>query len=398
MTRAIQIYRFESSMLPSTVVASSTIVSGEAAATNHHLGKQLQLGDTFQIYDAGVEQNNNIRIDPAGAVPAQTVILSAGSYDGDDLISEVRGKIQAAFGDATYASSAYSSTTRKYTISRGAGNFDIIWTYSAITAALAYTMGYDPSADDTGAATYTSDDAVYSRNSQFAIWRYATGIVNVERLMVSGTNLASTEQIKIYLSNINHGGLPTAWAAASWSGTAATATQSKTNDTYIWEPDELGSEYLAIFVDRSANTNQDIQDPLKIGAIGIWTNAGFDGADYSDRTIRSVYETNRGFEDQFSEAALGGNLDIGKIRGWRETTMNFGSWPEGAFYALDSYIDKYRAEAHLFLLDPDDDSDPDKVIFGYIPPGGYGPVRGRNTTHVRDFPLTVRTLRMAPEE
>ena len=398
MTRPIQIYRFESSLLPSTVVASSTIVSGEAAATNHHLGKQLQLGDTFQIYGAGAEQNDYIRIDPPAAAAVRVGPIPAGSYSGSTLAAALQVVLQAEPSLGATYTSTYSSTTRKFTIAKAGGAaFEIIWGYNAIVSALAYTMGFD-AVTDAAANSFTSDDAVYSRNSQFAIWRYATGIVNVERLMVSGTNLSSTEQIKIYLSNINHGGLPTAWAAASWSGTAATATQSKTNDTYIWEPDELGSEYLAIFVDRSANTNQDIQDPLKIGAIGIWTNAGFDGADYSDRTIRSVYETNRGFEDQFSEAALGGNLDIGKIRGWRETTMNFGSWPEGAFYALDAYIDKYRAEAHLFLLDPDDDSDPDKVIFGYIPPGGYGPVRGRNTTHVRDFPLTVRTLRMAPEE
>ena len=376
---------------------SSRVLSGEAAPTNHHLGKQLQLGDSFQIYGTGVEKNDIFKITPFGAAAQNVGPIAQGTYSGSELATQAQIAIQLVFG-ADYLVT-YSDTTRKFTFSRiSMATFELNWTDTTTSQNFATTVGFDNGSDDTGSAAYTSDDPVYTRDYQFAIWRFSTGNVNIKKLMISGTNLASAEQIEVFVHSSSLGELPTNWAAANWVGTPESASQSRTNDTYVWTPETPFGQYLAIWVNRSANQNQLTQDPFKIGAVGIWTDAGFDGADYGDRTIRSVFETNRVFMDEFSEAALGGNLEIGKIRGYRETTMNFGSWPEGAFYAIDKYVDKYRAGAHLFLLDPDDVDDPDKVIFGYIPPGGYGPVRGRDVNHVRDFPLTVRTLRMAPEE
>jgi hypothetical protein len=84
-----------------------------------------------------------------------TATLTAGSYTGTSLATEIKTRLDAAGGTYTVD---YSETTGKFTIARAAGNFTLRWLAGAHAyLATGTIIGFNVAADDTGAATYTSD-------------------------------------------------------------------------------------------------------------------------------------------------------------------------------------------------------------------------------------------------
>jgi len=76
-----------------------------------------------------------------------------------ELAEEMQNKIIAATGELFTV--VYSSVTGKFTIANGSGNFSILWNTGANTlVSVGTTIGFDVLADDTGVATYTSDNAL----------------------------------------------------------------------------------------------------------------------------------------------------------------------------------------------------------------------------------------------
>lgn len=77
----------------------------------------------------------------------------------DELAAEITTKAAAATGEAVTCT--FSSSTGKFTIANGAGTFKLLWNTGANTAnSVGTTLGFLVAADDTGAATYTSDSAI----------------------------------------------------------------------------------------------------------------------------------------------------------------------------------------------------------------------------------------------
>lgn len=93
--------------------------------------------------------------DDAGTVQAT---LSSGFYNPKDLATEVATKMNAVASDTITC--AYSDTTGKFTIaSDGSTTFSLLWNTGAGAAQdAAAPLGFDD-ADETGAFTYTSDNA-----------------------------------------------------------------------------------------------------------------------------------------------------------------------------------------------------------------------------------------------
>ncbi|MBT3271275.1 hypothetical protein HN371_29325 [Candidatus Poribacteria bacterium] len=389
MTSPLQIYLFEDTLTPTTL-ADSGEATGDANPANHHPGKMLQVGESFQIYDAGALQNNNLRVDDGGG--AVTLVLTAGGYTADGLAFHVQTLLRTE--DIRF-NCAYSTTTRKFTIhTAGTFNFTLTWLFNTASQQLATTMGW-AQANVGPVATTTADNAEYTHNYNWAVWDLSTS-QTVERVMVYATNLASSETIQIYGDDVNWGGLPSEWEAhATIKGAAQTATRSRSNDIYTWGPFGVAVRFIAVFANRGANANQLTQEPFKLGCLGIWEEPSFDGATYG-RTIRSQYETRRVFHDTVSESHAGGNWEIGTVRGRRETVFGFGGWTETAYFALDTFFDKHRVKPCLWIADPDNITT-DSMLFAAVPPdAGFGS-SAKGPNHVRDGTLTLRGIRMQPE-
>lgn len=98
--------------------------------------------------------NNQLRVQGTGAptFAATTVTLTAANYFPIALASHIQTQLQAV--DATFTCTV-SDTTGKFTIAR-TGAFSLLWSTGGVNNCGA-EIGFDESADDTGAATYTSD-------------------------------------------------------------------------------------------------------------------------------------------------------------------------------------------------------------------------------------------------
>lgn len=97
--------------------------------------------------------NKYIDFDEGGA--ELTATITPATYNGQTLATEIKTQMDAAGGTYTVT---YSEATGKFTIYRAAGNFTIRWLNGTNTANnAAGLLGFDKTANDTGADTYTGD-------------------------------------------------------------------------------------------------------------------------------------------------------------------------------------------------------------------------------------------------
>jgi len=122
-------------------------------------------------------------------------IITAGSYNGTTLAAEIQTQLNATGGTFTVT---YSLTTGKFTIARAAGNFTLRWQSGANTAATIGTaIGFIITADDTGAATYTSDYARFHYPAEYIDIDLAAATV-YDYVALLGHNLSATAVATIY--------------------------------------------------------------------------------------------------------------------------------------------------------------------------------------------------------
>jgi hypothetical protein len=408
MTQPMRVYRHGDNLIPTSITASSEIVSGEASPANHHPGKSLVLGTSFQIVANLTDQ---IVINANGG--AVTYNLTEGTYSADDLEThlEALGIEGSNPGQVLNFSVTYNDTTRKFNI-LGTTAFEILWASGGYRCQnLATKMGYSNAADDTGGMNYSSDSAVYCKDKQYAVWNVSTAGtsgtgVDVEAIMVYATNLTADEKITVYADYNNLGQLEGDWAGATLVGETKLGTESATNDLYAWLTDVSLIRYVAIFVDRDLTVAQLVIEPLELGVVAVWDGANFDADDYG-RNITSAFESRRVVLDDVQTSYAGGNLEIGVVRGYIELLASMTGWDTTSYKALGTYLDRYRVDPALWMMDPDTAYDsaarlavsytPESTIFGYVPPDGWSAVRWRGPNHVRDLTLLIRGVRMQPE-
>ena len=395
-SRPLQIFRFDDSVLPTTAtyISESVVAAPPSNATVQHPGEMMEIGSSFLVYDQEPLKNNRIEWQDGNGVD-RISIIAPGLYSGSELATEWQSAMQVHDPNQGLT---YHSVGRTFRFTN-AQNFKLYWATQPPTERVAYLMGFDnPLADSTGAPAYTSTNAVFVRNYQLAGWLLNPDDhlgYEIERIMVYATNLGSSDTIQMFGDPFWKGVHPEDWSTAAFVGELKSATNSRSNDLYTWEVGGTLIQGLAMFVNRGGNPDQFTMANLKVGCIGVWRASNFNGADY-DRQIRSAFESRRVVLDTVDQSGLGGNVDQGIVRGYREVVMAFGGWDETAYLALDTYLDKYRTDPALWIPDPDHITT-DNTVYGFVPPGGWSGVQWRGTQFVRDMTLQVQGARMQAE-
>ena len=188
-----------------------------------------------------------------GTTGDATATITAGTYaTGADLAAAIQTAMNAAATDNTYSVS-YDGSTKKFTIARATGSdtFGLEWSTGASANAgkqgsCALDLGFDDSADDTGATTYTSDTATYqSRHYLLVDFGAATAF---QAWGLVGHNLGSNAEVRRQANATD------AWTAPS--------VNSTTWDSNPYDPVALAFEsseqtyrYVRLVVDDTQNTD-----------------------------------------------------------------------------------------------------------------------------------------------
>ena len=136
--------------------------------------------------------NKYIDFDEGGA--ELTATLTTGAYTGQTLATEIKTQLDAA-GALTYTVT-YTESTGKFTIAAG-GNFTLRWLNGTHAATDANgLLGFSALADDTGAATYTSDTVV-CHSSEYIDVDFGSA-QEFDTVALLGHNLTSAATITIY--------------------------------------------------------------------------------------------------------------------------------------------------------------------------------------------------------
>jgi hypothetical protein len=197
-----------------------------------------------------------------------TATLTAGSYTGTSLATEVKTQLDAAGGTYTVD---YSETTGKFTIARGAGNFTLRWLAGAHAyLATGTIIGFNVTADDTGAATYTSD---YRRI------HYPAEYIDLDQGSANQYNF-----VALINHNISASAVITVYGAddsAFTSNVVSDVVTYNASNVYFFLAAARTKRYIRVHVADPTNTNTYIQ----IGTvfIGAYWEPGFSFlVDYAD--------------------------------------------------------------------------------------------------------------------
>ena len=181
------------------VAAAATLLSvssEQTAAPKTWVKDQLRSKSWRSSVGWNVVAGPNDKLDfTEGVTGDATASLTAGNYaTGGDLAAHVETQLNAAATDNTYTVT-YSASTKKFTIARdtGSASFGLEWSTGANAAAsIGLDLGFDTSADDTGATSYESDNASYKSREWLkadlgSALSVAVGIVVNHNLGTSGT-------------------------------------------------------------------------------------------------------------------------------------------------------------------------------------------------------------------
>jgi hypothetical protein len=199
------------------------------------------------------DSNKYIDFDEGGAELTGT--LTAGSYNGTTLATEIAVAMNAAPGKALTYACAYNLTDAKFTISAGS-NFTIRWFNGTHkTTDISDLAGYSDAANDTGAATYDSD----SRRIH-----YPRAYVSIDLLTATEVN---------FLAILNHN--ISASAIIKWRGAddaafttgleEVTITHNLSNIFYFFTSSKT-KRHVQLQIEDPTNSNSYIQiGPIVMG-------------------------------------------------------------------------------------------------------------------------------------
>ncbi len=145
-----------------------TYVSGDgfgASTTNYPGPEDVIDFDSQTVFK--IETGVNDKIDANDSGPAFTATLTAGTYTGGSLATEIETQLEASGADNYTVT--YSSSTGKFTLVDDTGGWALEWDTGSNTATSAGPLlGFDISADDNGATdTFTSNFPVFDNSLLF---------------------------------------------------------------------------------------------------------------------------------------------------------------------------------------------------------------------------------------
>lgn len=158
--------------------------------------------------------NFNDRLDFTEGVTGDTSAeITPGNYaTGADLATEIQTQMNAAATDNTYAVT-YDSTTKKFTIARdtGAATIGLEWSTGSNTArSIGADLGFDVSADDTGATSYTADNTCYKTREWVLVQLVDALDGKVAMVVDYNWDVTSGDQVSIQANATN------AWSSPSY--------------------------------------------------------------------------------------------------------------------------------------------------------------------------------------
>ena len=159
---------FTASADDSATVGSYNITVEQLALA--HKVKSTAFTETEEVLEFKVTANTNDKIDftenTGGGANTRLATLDEGYYTVSELETEIETKMEAASAYSVDYTVSYDSSTKKFTIEEDgsiltATGLELLWNTGANNAkSVATTLGYDNTADDTGATTYSGDNDV----------------------------------------------------------------------------------------------------------------------------------------------------------------------------------------------------------------------------------------------
>jgi hypothetical protein len=129
--------------------------------------------------------NNKLDVDE-GAGQLTATITSKLYKDPHQLAEEIQSQLNSVLTAA--ATCTYSDSTGKFTLTAASGTFSILWNTGTNTAvSLGTTIGFAVAADDTGALTYTSDNAISFASYHTAAYDSADPLVAKSNQVMLGS-------------------------------------------------------------------------------------------------------------------------------------------------------------------------------------------------------------------
>jgi len=124
--------------------------------------------------------------------------LTPGDYTADELAAHIETQMEAS-GTADTFTVVYLELSNKFKITDDAGTFELLWNSGANkTRSIADTIGFDDSADDTGASNYTADELrIHSEE------RHTTDLLvstDINAMIIRGHNFQSTATVEAIFS------------------------------------------------------------------------------------------------------------------------------------------------------------------------------------------------------
>ena len=310
-------------------------------------------------------QNNLFPLDYPAGTPVADLQIPVAGYNEDTVTSTIEGLVGPIVGGLT--NGAYSLTTHKFSIA-STSSFDLPWTRLQINQRCGTTLGYDTSTDDSGAASYTADNATVCEDAQIVGWDCGdyTRAKPVKCVMIymGPSVLGSTDTVTAYGSNKDHGADWMAWdGAAEYQGEEQLLHSNGINHMHLWFPEDdgidYGLRYWMIAVKRRAAAGA--ATSTKIGVAGIWTEAWYeDDYNYSAPWVPEIVTG-----DVSSRAPGGGGLAVARNREHFRITLPFRQWPGATYRALAKLRWKRGLTPHLFVCNAKDVVT-DNAIFGTI--------------------------------
>lgn len=288
---------------------------------------------------------------------------------------------------------AHSSTTNKWTAG-SAMTWQLMWTNGLPQQRCAATLGYDGSADDTGATSYVSDDPTVCSDAQLVGWD--TSAVTREKpvkcvmIYMGPSVLGTTDTVTCYGSTKDHGGDWMAWDGGSeYKGDEQTLKDDGVNHLHLWFPEDDGMtsplRYWMIVVKRKATATSATR--TKIGVAGIWHDCWYENdynydAPWSPELVRM---------DVTSRAPGGGGLSLSRNREHFRITMPFRQWPGTVYRALAKLRWKHGLQPHLVVCNPANVVT-DNAIFGTIEE--LSKIKYYNVEEDADFDMVIEQVPM----
>lgn len=201
--------------------------------------------------------NNKLNFDEGGS--ELTATITAATYTPTTLAAEIKTQMDGAGGAGTYTVT-FSTSTGKWTLASDQATFNLLWNTGTDTAnTIGDTIGFDTSADDTGAVTYTGDNIALHTEEFLVVDLGSALAVDSVALMfnpIDGITTSSTATIKIQANASN------SWGSPSVDVTLTPDTQDKVA-THFFSSDQSYRYWRLSIVDPD-NANAYLEIPKLI--------------------------------------------------------------------------------------------------------------------------------------